>query len=199
MTWWLGLTGGIGSGKSAAARAFADLGVPVIDTDAIAHALTAADGAALPAIHHQFGAAVFQPDGNLNRAALRQQVFDHPEQKQALERILHPMIFQAVQTAQRQTAASTYGVVEIPLLAEAPLFQRLVDRVLLIDCPESCQIARVAARSGLNEAAIRAIIAQQASRQQRLALADDVIVNDGSPDQLRAAVARLHHGYGQAQ
>lgn len=193
---WVGLTGGIGSGKSTVACAFAALGVPVLDADALAHTLTAPQGAALPAIRARWGDAVFDAHGQLERAQLRQRVFAQPQEKRALERILHPLIFQALQTARDTTPlAGAYGIMDIPLLAEVPVFQTLTDRILVVDAAENIQIARVMARNGLTADAVRAIMAQQASRQQRLALADDVIHNEDNLATLQAAVARLHRQY----
>lgn len=196
MTLWVGLTGGIGSGKSLVAAHFSALGAPVIDADAIARALTQSGGAALPLIHAHWGDAVFDPHGQLDRTALRRLVFEHPAQKRQLEALLHPLIFSAIQAAQQQAATPCgYGIVEIPLLIEATHFQTLVARILVVDCPEPLQAKRVMQRSGLDKAAVHAIMAQQASRQQRLAVADDVVVNDGNLDDLHAAIARLHHHY----
>ncbi|MCP2040915.1 dephospho-CoA kinase [Neisseria sp. HSC-16F19] len=193
---WVGLTGGIGSGKSAATAAFAALGVPVLDADALARALTAPQGAALPAIRTTWGDGLFNEQGELDRDALRQRVFRQPEEKEKLERILHPLIFQALQEARDNTPTPLgYGIMDIPLLIEAPQFQALVERIVVIDAEESTQIARVMARNGLTTDAVRAIMAQQAERSRRLAAADDVIRNEGSLDDLQAAVGRLHRFY----
>ena len=196
MTLWVGLTGGIGSGKSTVAALFAAHQVPVIDADAIARALTAPGGGALPAIRAQWGDAVFDASGQLDRARLRQAVFEQPAQKQQLEALLHPLIFTAIRAAQQQAhAPHGYGVVEIPLLVEAPQFQDLVGRILVVDTAEPLQIERVKQRSQLSDAAVRAIMAQQASRQQRLAVADDVLPNHDNHQALQTAVARLHQQY----
>ena len=196
MTLWVGLTGGIGSGKSTVAARFASHGVPVLDADAIAHTLTAANGAALPAIRAHWGDAVFNAAGQLNRAALRQRVFADATQKQQLESLLHPLIFDAIQAAQQHTALPQgYGMVEIPLLTEIPRFRQLVQRILVVDVAEPLQIERVKQRSQLSDAAVAAIMAQQASRQQRLAIADDVLANHGDLSALHAAADQLHQYY----
>lgn len=196
MTRWVGLTGGIGSGKSTVAAQLAGYGVPVIDADALARQLTQAGGAALPAIRAHWGDAVFHNDGSLNRNALREQVFSQAAHKQHLEALLHPLIFDAIQAAQRATPAHiAYGVADIPLLAEVPVFRQLVERIAVVDAAPALQQQRVQQRNGLNEAAIRAIMAQQADRAARLALADDIIDNNGSLAQLADTVAQLHRRY----
>jgi dephospho-CoA kinase len=190
----VGLTGGIGSGKSTVADCFAALGVPVIDTDVIARELTAPDGAALAAIRAAFGEAVMQADGTLDRAALRRRVFADTAARHQLETILHPRIRQAVQQA-LATLAAPYALIVIPLLVETGGYQDVLNRVLVVDCPEAVQIARVKARSGLAHDEVQAILAAQAGRAERLAAADDVIVNTATPAELCAEVARLHQRY----
>ncbi|EGY51717.1 dephospho-CoA kinase [Neisseria shayeganii] len=198
MAVWVGLSGGIGSGKSSAARLFSERhGVPVIDADAIARSLTADQGAALPAIRAAFGDELFDVSGSLLRQHLRDKVFADPAARGVLESILHPLIQREIEAQQARWQDEVYGVVEIPLLAEQPQFQDLVDRVLIIDCPESLQIRRVAERSGLSHDMIRQILSAQATRAQRLALADDVIENSGPPAALAAAVAKQHAHYRQ--
>lgn len=198
MAVWVGLSGGIGSGKSSAARLFSERhGVPVIDADAIARSLTADQGAALPAIRAAFGDELFDVSGSLLRQHLRDKVFADPTARGVLESILHPLIQREIEAQQARWQDEVYGVVEIPLLAEQPQFQGLVDRVLIIDCPESLQIRRVAERSGLSHDMIRQILSAQATRAQRLALADDVIENSGPPAALAAAVAEQHARYRQ--
>lgn len=194
MMFWVGLTGGIGSGKSTVARLFGQHGIPIIDADAIARTLTAPGGVALPAIRQQWGDAVFDQRGHLDRDQMRRRVFEAPTQKKQLEALLHPMIYQAIATEQGRYQQH-YGMVEIPLLTEAPQFQKLVQRILVVDITEPEQIKRVIQRNNLPEAAVRAIMAQQATRQQRLAIADDVINNDGNLAKLTAAVAQLHRHY----
>lgn len=190
----VGVTGGIGSGKSTVAECFASLGVPVIDTDVIARNLTAPGGAALAQIRAAFGASVLQADGSLDRAALRRRVFaDEPARRQ-LEAILHPRIREAVEQA-LATLDAPYALVVIPLLVEAGGYRDLLNRVLVVDCPEAMQLARVMARSGLSREEVAAILAAQAGRAERLAVADDVIVNTASPEALCAEVAALHQRY----
>lgn len=198
MAVWVGLSGGIGSGKSSAARLFSERhGVPVIDADAIARSLTADQGAALPAIRAAFGDELFDVSGSLLRQHLRDKVFADPAARGVLESILHPLIQREIEAQQARWQDEVYGVVEIPLLAEQPQFQGSVDRVLIIDCPESLQIRRVAERSGLSHDMIRQILSAQATRAQRLALADDVIENSGPAAALAAAVAEQHARYRQ--
>jgi dephospho-CoA kinase len=190
----VGLTGGIGSGKSTVADCFAALGVPVIDTDVLARELTAPGGAALDAIRAAFGDTVMQADGSLDRAALRRRVFADAGARRQLEAILHPRIRQAVELKLAALIAP-YALVVIPLLVEAGGYRDLLNRVLVVDCPEALQIARVVARSGLTPDEVKAILAAQASRAERLAAADDVIVNAASPESLPAQVATLHQHY----
>jgi dephospho-CoA kinase len=190
----VGLTGGIGSGKSTVADLFAARGVSVIDTDQIAHRLTAAGGAAMPAIVAQFGPAFADAGGALDRARMRQLVFADAGAKARLEAILHPRIRAETEAA---TAAATgcYVMLAIPLLVESGTWRARVSRVLAVDCPETVQLARVMARNHLPEAQVRAIMAAQATREARLAAADDVIVNDAGLDALAPQIARLHQLY----
>ncbi|MGA9163445.1 MAG: dephospho-CoA kinase [Thiobacillus sp.] len=192
--WVVGLTGGIGSGKSTVADSFAAQGVPVIDTDAIARDLTAPGGAALDAVRAAFGEAVMQADGTLDRAALRRRVFSDSASRHHLEAILHPLIRQRVEQA-LGTLTAPYALVVVPLLVETGGYRAVLDRVLVVDCPEDMQIERVIARSGLTRDEVTAILAAQASRAERLAAADDVIVNSASPEALRTQVAALHRRY----
>ncbi|MDP1529311.1 MAG: dephospho-CoA kinase [Rhodoferax sp.] len=190
----VGLTGGIGSGKSTVADYFAAHGVPVIDTDVIARDLTAPGGAALDAIRAVFGETVMQADGTLDRAALRRRVFADSAARRQLEAILHPRIRQVV----RQTLATLtapYALIVIPLLVETGGYRDVLDRVLVVDCPEDVQIARVMARSGLTHDEVKAILAAQAGRAERLKAADDVLVNTVSPEALRIEVSTLHQRY----
>ena len=179
----IGLTGGIGSGKSTVSRMLAARGAMIVDTDAIAHALTLPGGAAMPALRAAFGDAVAQPDGGLDRAAMRTRVFGDSAVQQAarrtLESILHPLIGQ--EAARQGALAEDGGVVvhDVPLLVESGRWRGRVDRVLVVDCSEATQVARVVRRSGWTEDAVRAVIARQATREQRRAAADAVIVNDG--------------------
>lgn len=190
----LGLTGGIGSGKSSAARMFSERGVPVIDTDVIAHQLTAAGGAALPAIRAAFGTEVLQADGALERSAMRRRVFSDVAERRKLEAILHPLIRQSVEQ-QLARLSSPYVLVVIPLLVESGDYRDVLDRILVVDSAEAQQIERVSARSGLSPDDTRAIIAAQASREQRLAAADEVLDNNGSLADLRDQIDWLHQKY----
>lgn len=191
----VGLTGGIGSGKSTAADAFAALGVPVIDTDVIARELTAPGAPALAAIRAAFGDAVIAADGQLDRAALRRRVFADADARRRLEALLHPRIRTRVEQALAAVGPTPYVLVVIPLLVETGAWRELLDRVLVIDCPRDLQIARVQARSGLDRAEVEAILAAQASREARRAAADDLLPNTASHGALAAGVARLHRRY----
>ncbi|MFZ5508904.1 MAG: dephospho-CoA kinase [Pseudomonadota bacterium] len=193
----VGLTGGIGSGKSAAAERFAELGAAVVDTDAVAHELTRPGGAAMEPIRAAFGETVITPEGALDRGAMRRLVFRDAEAKGRLEAILHPMI--RAETDRRARAALTAGapyiVLVVPLLVESGSYRRRVNRVAVVDCDEQTQVRRVVARSGLTPEEVRAIMATQVSRAQRLAAADDVIDNEGDLAALRAQVDALHRKY----
>ncbi len=173
----IGLTGGIGSGKSTVAGEFVACGAVLVDTDAIAHALTAAAGAAMPAIAAAFGAGVVASDGALDRARMRALAFDQPEARGRLEAILHPLIGAE---AQRQAAAAGDRpvVYDVPLLAASSAWRARVDRILVVDCSEDTQVQRVMQRSGWSEAQVRKVIAQQSSRALRRSIADAVIHND---------------------
>jgi dephospho-CoA kinase len=174
----VGLTGGIGSGKSAVGDLFAARGIAVIDTDAIAHELTAAGGGAMPAIRAGFGDGVATADGALDRAAMRAIVFADPAARKRLEAILHPLI--RAESERRITAASSpYVILMVPLLVESGSYRERVQRVAVVDCREETQIARVMIRNGLAREDVERIIAAQATRAERLAAADDVIDNDG--------------------
>jgi dephospho-CoA kinase len=188
------LTGGIGSGKSTVADAFAALGVPVIDTDVIARELTAPGGAALNPVREAFGESVMQPDGSLDRAALRRRVFSDTEARLRLEAILHPLIRQRVEQALSGLTAH-YALIVVPLLVETGAYRDVLQRILVVDCPELTQVERVMARSGFAREAVGAILAAQATRAERLAIADDVIANTATPEDLRAMVATLHQRY----
>lgn len=194
MTFVVGLTGGIGSGKSAAADEFARLGATVVDTDEIAHELTQAGGPAIPEVERIFGNGVIGESGAMDRRRMRERVFADPVAKKALEALLHPMIRE--ESLRRIAAArGPYVVHVVPLLVESADYRARVDRVLVVDCPEDLQVERVKARSRLSEAEVRAIIASQATRAERLAAADDVIENGGNIDALRKQVAAFHQKY----
>jgi dephospho-CoA kinase len=194
MSFVVGLTGGIGSGKSAAAAEFERLGASVVDTDAIAHQLTEAGGAAVPEVEKLFGKDFIGPGGAMDRRKMRSRVFADPRAKKALEALLHPLIRDE---SRRRIAAARgpYVIHVVPLLVESPEYRSRVDRVLVIDAPEALQLERVRQRSGLPEAEARAIIAAQATRAARLAAADDVIENRGTIDELRKQVAVFHRKY----
>jgi dephospho-CoA kinase len=194
MSFVVGLTGGIGSGKSAVGDLFAARGIAVIDTDAIAHELTAPGGAAMPAIRAEFGDAVAAADGALDRAAMRAIVFADPSARKRLEGILHPMI--RIESERRLAAAeSPYVIYMVPLLVESGDYHKRVNRVAVVDCREETQIARVMQRNGLARPDIERILAAQASRAERLAAADDVIDNDGALAELAPRIDQLHQSY----
>jgi len=190
----VGLTGGIGSGKSTVADMFVEHGVVLVDTDAIAHQLTAAGGAAMPAVAKAFGPDVVTADGAMDRAAMRRLAFADGSARARLEAILHPLIRQ-VAAERCRAAMSPYVILAVPLLVESATYRQRCDRVLVVDCPETLQIERVVARNGMGAEEVKAIMAAQASRQQRLAAADDVVVNDGGRGELLARVAGLHEKY----
>ena len=194
MSWVLGLTGGIGSGKSAVAEAFAALGVPIADTDRLAHDLTAPGAPGCTAIRAAFGPSLFGPDGSLDRQALRQRVFANADDRQRLEALLHPLI---AAEARREIASWTapYGLLVVPLLLERGGLRSLVNRILVVDCPEGEQVRRAMARSGMAEREVRAIMATQLPRAQRLAAADDIIDNGGARERLAPMVAKLDRRY----
>jgi len=189
----IGLTGGIGSGKTTVARLFREHGVPTVDTDRIARRVVRPGQPALEALIEEFGPGILTPSGTLDRARLRAQVFADPKKKARLEAILHPAIF-AEMERRLARLRSPYCLIAIPLLVETGARDR-VDRVLVVDCPESLQIARLRHREGLDEELIRRIIASQATREERLAIADEVITNDRDLTALARQVAELHRFY----
>lgn len=191
--WILGLTGGIGSGKSAAAQCFIDLGVHLVDADNAARWVVEPGRPALAQIAEQFGPSVLQADGTLNRSALRALIFKDPQQRVWLEGLLHPLIREEIRQYLAR-AESAYAILVSPLLLETSQHQ-MVQRVLVIDVPESVQIERTVLRDKTNEDQVRAILKAQASRGERLSRADDVIVNDRDPAWLKSEVERLHHFY----
>lgn len=192
----LGLTGGIGSGKTYVANLLAGWGASVIDTDQIAHALTAPEGLAIAPIRETFGADLIGPDGALDRARMRELVFATPAKRTALEGILHPLIAQEV-FVQAQAATGLYAVFVVPLLVESGRWRDRIDRLCVVDCEETTQIERVQARSGIPIDTIRRILAAQATRAQRLAVADDIIVNSANTtlEELEKQVLVLHEGW----
>lgn len=195
MSFIVGLTGGIGSGKSTVAECFSSLGVAVVDTDVIAHALTAAHGAAMQDIRTAFGESILLPDGSLDRAAMRRLVFSDPSAKARLEAIIHPLIRRESDARCHSVTGVPYVMLVVPLLIESGVYRNLVNRILVVDCPEDLQVSRVMSRSGLSDAEVRAIIATQASREQRLRAADDVVFNSAGREDLQEQVAALHLRY----
>ena len=189
----VGLTGGIGSGKSAVANAFAASGIDITDSDALAHALTAPGEPGYEAVLAAFGPEYRRPDGTLDRAALRSRVFADQPARERLEAILHPLI-RAAARREVESWKSPYGLLVVPLLFERGNLSA-VDRVLVVDCPEDEQVRRVMARSGLTEAEVRAIMATQLPRSARLARADDTLDNAGPESAIVPQVAALDRRY----
>lgn len=194
MPYCVGITGGIGSGKSRATAMFGELGAGVVDTDEISHQITASGGAAMPEIVAAFGPAAAAADGSLDRAAMRQRIFSDPRARRQLENILHPRI-RAQAHKCIEESASPYVLLVVPLLLETGAYRDIVRRILVVDCDEALQVSRTIARSRIDEASVRAIMAAQIPRHERLARADDVIRNDGDVEELRRQVATLHDKY----
>ena len=190
----VGLTGGIGSGKTAVAHAFGCLGIEIVDTDQLAHRLSASGEPGFAAIRSVLADVPLLADGEIDRAALRRIVFADPLKRMQLENALHPLIGAE---ARRRIARWTgpYGLVIVPLLLEREGLRPVVDRVLVVDCPEEEQVRRVVARSGIAPAEVRAIMATQLPRERRLAAADDVIDNAGRPEAIAPQVAALDRRY----
>ena len=199
MAYIVGLTGGIGSGKSTVADIFSALGVALIDTDAIAHALTTSGGRAIVPIRQRLGPQFIAHDGALDRALTRDRVFAEAGVRHQLEAILHPMIHEELESALRANSVhhAPYAMLVVPLLFETPTYRRRTDRTLLIDCPVATQLQRVSHRSGLGVDSAARIVGAQAPRVVRLQLADGVIWNGGSADALRSQVMPLHQSYMQ--
>lgn len=191
--WILGLTGGIGSGKSAAAQHFIDLGVHLVDADNAARWVVEPGRPALAKIVEHFGAQVLQANGELDRSALRGLIFQDPEQRRWLETLLHPLIGQEI-ISYLARAESPYAILVSPLLVESGQY-KMTQRVLVIDAPEQLQIQRTMQRDSTGEEQVQAILKAQASREQRLSHADDVLINDRDPAWLKSEVERLHHFY----
>jgi len=189
----IGLTGGIASGKSTVANMFAELGATVIDTDVIAREVVMPGQPALDEIRSAFGDELIHDDGTLDRSAMRQLIFSDDTLRLRLEAIVHPRIRQET-IRQASEADGPYQIIVVPLLAESPL-RRFVDRVVVVDCDEDTQIRRLLSRETETEGLARRILAAQASRSERLAIADDVISNDGDLEMTSAQVAALHHSY----
>ncbi len=193
-TYIVGLTGGIGSGKSAVADRFGLLGAEVVDTDAIAHALTAPNGAAIAALRAEFGPAAITPDNALDRRYMRDLAFADSSARRRLEAILHPAI-RAESERRCHAATAPYVILAVPLLVESGTYRERCNRICVVDCPVEVQIERVQARSGLDPDQVRAIISSQATREARLAAADDIIDNGGAIAALDPQVERLHRLY----
>ncbi|MEQ1773242.1 MAG: dephospho-CoA kinase [Burkholderiales bacterium] len=194
MPFCVGLTGGIGSGKSSAARLFQALGAGIVDVDEISHALTKPGGAGIPGIISQFGRETIAADGSLDRARMRDLVFNDAQAKSRLEAVLHPLIGQKAKD-QVAHASEPYVLLVVPLLLERNAYKDLVQRIAVVDCSEQTQIERTMRRSQLSEATVRAIMAAQISRADRLVNADDVLNNDGGESSLQKQVAALHERY----
>ncbi|MFM1911732.1 MAG: dephospho-CoA kinase [Pseudomonadota bacterium] len=191
----VGLTGGIGSGKSEAASLFAELGVPIVDVDIISHELTASGEATLKEITEVFGKDILNSDGSLNRAALRQKVFTDGEARKKLEAILHPAIYNKAIERLQENASAPYQILAIPLLFESDRYLNIINRSLVIDSDKKLQIARASKRDGLLEADIQKIIDVQMPREKRNALADDLILNDGLIEELKEKIKQVHEKY----
>ncbi len=189
----VGLTGGIASGKTTVANFFADLGVPVIDTDVIARDVVAKGAPALAQILAALGDEVFSDDGTLDRNAMRKLVFSNERKRRQLEGILHPRIREAA-ISQAQAVSYPYMIIVVPLLVESPMHE-FMDRVLVVDCSEDVQLSRLLKRDTEHEGQARRMIAAQASRDERLAIADDVVLNDSGLDETRSKVEALHNAY----
>lgn len=195
MSFIVGLTGGIGSGKSTVADLLAERGAALVDTDAIAHQLTGPNGAAMPEIGAAFGKGVLRADGALDRVAMRRLVFSDQSAKSRLEAMLHPMIRDESEARCQSATDSPYVLLVVPLLVESGFYRDRLKRILVVDCDEAVQRARVMARSGLSAAEVQAVMSTQASRSERLAAADDVIFNNENRDKLAPQVEVLHQRY----
>ena len=191
----VGLTGGIGSGKSEAAKLFAELGVPVTDVDVISHQITGANQPLIKDIEANFGDAYVTPQGALNRAAMRKLVFNDDAARTKLNAILHPAIYDEALKQLEQNKHAPYQILAIPLLFESPRYSPHINRILLIDCDEATQIARVKLRSQLPESEILQIIKAQTPRKKLLSLANDIIKNNKNVTELREKVIEIHQKY----
>ena len=189
------LTGGIGSGKSEAAKIFVELGVPVTDVDVISHQLTAAHQPLIADIKANFGDAYITSEGALNRAAMRTLIFSDDNARAKLNALMHPAIYDATLLQLKQNNHAPYQILAIPLLFESPRYAPHINRILLIDCDEATQIARVKQRSNLSESEILQIIKAQAPRQKMLSLADDIIKNDKNVTKLQENIEQIHQKY----
>ena len=194
MTFVVGLTGGIGCGKSSTSQFFSDLGIDVIDTDVIDRQLTQPNGSAISLIQNTFGSSVITADGALDRNKMRDLVFANSESRHKLEQILHPLILKAVIRRIKQSQAP-YVIVVIPLLFETNDYNHLIQHILVIDCDEQQQLLRTMERSNLSEQKVRSIMATQVTRETRIQKADDVILNNQDIEYLKAQILLLHHKY----
>jgi dephospho-CoA kinase len=190
----VGLTGGIASGKSTAAELFAELGIDIIDTDHLAHLISGPGGLAIPAIIENFGEEFLDEHGALNRSRMREDVFKTPDHRKQLEEIMHPMIREAVEHRVSH-AQSCYVIVVVPLLYESAFFKERVDRIVVVDCEQETQFQRALKRSGMDSEILAGIMKAQASRSQRLSIADDVIENNGDLESLKGQVRALDGRY----
>jgi len=190
----IGLTGGIGSGKTSTTKFFTAEGIAIIDTDVIAHEFTKPQGVAIPSIQKSFGKDFITADGELDRKKMRNLIFSDFDSKKQLEEILHPLI-QTEVMSRIEIASSPYIIIVVPLLLETGSYSEAVTRILVIDCNEECQITRTVSRGELNEQEVRAIMATQVSRQKRLNQADDVIVNNADMPHLQRQVKIQHNKY----
>jgi dephospho-CoA kinase len=192
----IGLTGGIGSGKSTVAAFFSTLGAPIIDTDEIAHTLSTPPSLALEKIAQEFGANYLNSDGSLDRKRMREHVYAHPNEKIKLEEIFHPLIKEIAMRMLNELPVHTpYAILAVPLLFETGSYAEIIDRSLVVDCSNEQQIERVRARNGLNIDEVKAIIATQHPRKTRIQLANDIILNDTTLAHLQSSVRILHQRY----
>lgn len=190
----IGLTGGIGSGKTTVSDLFEELGIEVVDADVVSRQLTAVNGGAMPDIVKHFGPEAASPDSSMNRKFIRELVFSDPAAKTALENILHPLIRKECQR-QLDASQSPYTILSVPLLIESPFWRSSIDRLLVVEAPEALRIERVVQRSHLTPEAVKKIISTQATTAKRLDAADDVIENVGTCEMLKASVLKLHSLY----
>jgi len=195
----IALTGGIGCGKTTVAEIFATLGVGIVDTDAISHQLTQANGLAIPKIKAALGDTYINPDGALDRTRVRKLIFSDPSKKKILEQILHPLILNQAMSQLQQFDRTPYNLIVVPLLVENLAFQQLADRILTVDCSEEAQIDRVTRRNYMSVSEVQSILRQQSSRTERLNIADDVINNDDDMISLSKQVEMLHQRYTENQ
>jgi dephospho-CoA kinase len=191
----VGLTGGIGSGKSEASRIFSSLGVPIVDVDVISHQLTAAGQPVLNEIIETFGQEFLLDNGELNRTALSEKIFTDKASRQQLEAILHPAIYEKTLEELAKNSQAPYQILAIPLLFEGTRYLNLIQRSLVIDCDESLQISRTMQRGGVSEKTVKGIMAIQVSREIRKTRGDDVLENNGSLEELRVKISEIHENY----